>query len=144
MFYQGPIAPHKLKALTVAHNIFLNRNQRYKIGQWLDTTVHVVGHCIPVWYDGGDTDEPAQEIFCNYLLTNGEEPTFVRTLEGKDGFRINLAGQQMRKSLLDVIDGGSESIMFTNHGKAKFQDREYHLVNFVSIHDESLLRGSMI
>ena len=143
MFYQGPIAKHKYKALTIAHNIFLSRNQRYKLGQWLDTSVTVVGHCVPVWYDGGETNEPAQEVFCNYVITNGDNPTYVRTLEDKDGFKINLFEKNMRQSLLDSTDGGCGSILFTNHGKAKFEDREYHLVNFVSIHDESFLRGSL-
>ena len=57
--------------LTILHNIFLTKQDRSTLingGQ-----IQAMGVSVPVWYLKGKTTEPAQEIFCEYILTNTTE-----------------------------------------------------------------------
>ena len=55
-----------MATLTVSHYIYLSREQRYELNDGKD--IEIVGICVPVWFQKGNTSEPAQEIFCKYKI----------------------------------------------------------------------------
>ncbi len=79
-----------------SHHIFLTPEQIEGIQ---DREVETVGHCVPVTWENGETDEPAEEVFCLYKIIPGYPS--VRKL--KDGFYINIAEQS---SLLPIERDG--------------------------------------
>jgi len=140
----------KTLCLTIYHNICLDKKQRYKIGEWIDTEVAVTGVSVPVWCqsesaslrDGVETDEPGKEIFCRYIITNkkSDDDRVVDIL--KDGYRIFLTTNRLKRKLLDVKDGGAEYLSFTYNTYSKVNNREYPTVHFVTIQDVSALSTS--
>ena len=54
--------------LVISHNINLSREERYNLHQGKPVTT--VGVSVPVWFEKGNTSEPAQEVFVLYRLTN--------------------------------------------------------------------------
>ena len=73
--------------LVISHSIFLNREERYELAD--GKQIEVVGISVPVWYQKGNTSEPAVEIFCNYdLLNKDDEMSFVRAKD--DGYTVNI------------------------------------------------------
>jgi hypothetical protein len=54
--------------LTVSHNIFLTKKQRYELSV-VESTLEVIGISFPVWFYKGKTSEPAKEVFCKYILS---------------------------------------------------------------------------
>jgi hypothetical protein len=47
-----------------------------------------MGVSLPVWFNAGNTSEPANEVFCNYILTNTPNDYPVAVLS--NGYKINL------------------------------------------------------
>lgn len=129
--------------LTIAHNVFLNRKQRYKIGQIDNSEIKVVGVSVPVWCNLNSmtgiaqTDEPADEVFCNYYITNKISKEAIQTLD--DGYRIHIASERMRLRLLDLVDRGAESVMFSSHSEYLTHNKSYKVIHFISVNDESRL-----
>lgn len=126
--------------LTVSHNIFLDRKQRYDLfnGEPLD----VVGVSVPVWYFQGKTSEPGNEVFCKYKLIPCEYNIFVK--HNNEGYEIYLPKKYFNpeentdnpltlKNILDFKDGGTEWIAFKQYGKAKRNKKSVNIVNFVEI-----------
>ena len=73
--------------LSLAHNIFLTEKQRYSLHE--GKRLVVVGVSLPVWFYRGKTSEPAEEVFCKYILTNIKNKTAsINTT--KCGYKINL------------------------------------------------------
>ena len=125
--------------LTIAHNIFLTRELRYEIAA--GNSVEVVGVSVPVWHDKDQTDEPAEEIFCRYLITSQEMPPKVSWLDN-DGYTIALQ-TKMCNRLRDISDEGSECVMFTNHNMMEIAGRHHKAIHYVSIHDIEVLESSL-
>jgi hypothetical protein len=75
--------------LMISHLIFLTRDERYALVNRGD--VSVIGVNIPVWVTDKDCAEPAQEVFCRYLLSNHGEN--VRVTMTADGYLVNLPPQ---------------------------------------------------
>ena len=73
----------------ISHLIFLTREERYVLVNRKD--VNVVGVNIPVWVTDKDCAEPAQEVFCRYLLSNHEDNLRVTMIS--DGYAVNLPQQ---------------------------------------------------
>jgi len=75
--------------LTIHHNIFLTREERYKI---IDREpITIAGVSIPVWVlnKSGLSTEPGAEVFCLYHIENiATEKQNIR--KAKDGYTINL------------------------------------------------------
>lgn len=73
--------------LCISHHIFLNDSQ---IDDLLRRkTIEVLGHSVPVWRSRNSTSEPAEEIFCNYILHNSEDlPQHINI--HKFGYEINI------------------------------------------------------
>lgn len=78
--------------LTVTHNLFLTRDQRYDLVN--GKTIEVTGVSVPVWVCKDDsvgkgyTSEPAVEVFCKYVVTNKPNRTPLHKIEG--GYQVNL------------------------------------------------------
>lgn len=126
--------------LTVAHNIFLTRKQRYDLVKGEE--VGVVGVSVPVWYYQGKTSEPGNEVFCKYKLFPTEHKIFVK--HNSEGYEIylpkksfnpedNRANPLTLKNLLDHKDGGIEWVAFRQFGKAKKNKKTVNIVHYVEI-----------
>ncbi|RDJ35621.1 MAG: hypothetical protein DWQ19_12450 [Crenarchaeota archaeon] len=76
--------------LSILHNIFLTIEEIKQLYEGND--IEVVGVSLPVWYYKRRTSEPAEEVFCKYLLTNKniELESLVEVKEERDGYQINM------------------------------------------------------
>ena len=149
--------------LTIQHNIYLTKNDRYALheGESIDT----IGVSIPVWHQGNKTSEPAKEIFCNYYLRNPKKEIPIKVLE--DGYLLNIPHripnriqrevedaewlqmtQEQREayytsrpkemssaSLLDIKDGGSESLMYKETNTVKTNGKFMKISHYINIYD---------
>lgn len=126
--------------LTVSHNIFLDRNQRYDL--FNGNKLEVVGVSIPVWYYKGKTSEPGNEVFCKYKIIPCEYKIFVKHYG--EGYEIYLPKQSFNpednksnpltlKNILDHEDGGIEWIAFRQFGKASKNKKPVNIIHFVEI-----------
>lgn len=122
-----------MTTLIVSHIIALTKEQRYQL--YNKENVCVVGVSIPVWFDKGNTSEPAKEVFVEYTLTNTSEEYAIKAT--KVGYEINMPQPNLylenklkelsptmlealdiekeiptAKNLLDEVDGGTESLRF--------------------------------
>jgi len=80
------MAPQSL-VLSVCHNVYLTKQERYDLHEGKD--IEVVGVSIPIWFFKGTTSEPGEEVFCKYfLVNNGNSDSFIHSLE--NGYHINL------------------------------------------------------
>ena len=76
----------KMLILSIAHNIYLTREERYALAS--KQSIEVISPSIPVWFYKGSTSEPATEVFCRYILTNVPGPASVAF--ANDGYLINI------------------------------------------------------
>jgi hypothetical protein len=75
--------------LTIHHNLFLTRDERYKLVE--REPIQVTGVCVPIWVlnKTGKSTEPGAEVFCTYEINNLEDKKKnVRKTE--IGYAINL------------------------------------------------------
>lgn len=126
----------KKQTLLISHYLYLTKEERYSVAA--GNTVEVIGVNIPVWFSSGKTDEPAEEVFCKYILSNSKDDFSIREFD--EGFEINLPQINMKntkkplsQSLLDVRDGGCEEIFFKEETKIEIQEKTYKVLNYVEI-----------
>lgn len=144
-----------MATLIISHHIYLNREQRLDLHKRLPQDA--IGVSVPVWFQKGNTSEPAQEIFCKYQITNDFSVKAIIPTE--DGYVINIPQKVVFKTnglsekvqdfingnistsdkLLDVKDGGSESIEFRHFGKITIDEKTYSVIHFVEIKTEKTL-----
>jgi len=156
--------------LIIHHNIYLNREQRYALHDGQD--VEVPGVCVSVWCRGKVTSEPAREIYCRYLLRNLGHDEPLKMV--KDGFEISLPNRPpvvgkisdemwrcldaegkdeyysvfkngaSTMNLLDVVDGGSECLMYREHSKIRYADDDgpITIIHLIQIRDIRALEAS--
>lgn len=119
--------------LSISHNIFLNRDQRYAINN--KKIIEVIGTNLPVWFSGERTSEPGQEIFCSYRI-HPYKSVFKNIKVSREGYDVYLLQEKEDigsmpskikkffyktnnspcvKSLLDIRDGGSEWLYFRSY-----------------------------
>jgi hypothetical protein len=125
--------------LTVSHNLFLSKSQRYELAEGKE--LEIVGVSVPVWFHKGKTSEPANEVFCNYKLIPSEDKVFVNNSE--TGYNIYLPKNQKNaegatnpivlRNLLDIKDGGIEWLAFRQFAKAKKGKKVIDMIHFVEI-----------
>jgi hypothetical protein len=157
--------------LSIQHNIYLDRNQRYALHNQED--VDTIGVSIPVWHFKERTSEPAKEVFCHYFLRNPRKEIPIKIL--KDGYLLCLPfritnrpqrelsnaewlsiNQEQREayytstpremssaSLLDIQDGGSETLMYRESNTVKNGDKFMKIVHYVSLYDMKYLNRSL-
>lgn len=157
--------------LVISHNIALSKEQRYKLHN--RETIDTVGVSVPVWFEKGNTSEPAQEVFVAYKLTNSTEDFAIKMT--KDGYEINIPqpnpelesqlqsvnanvlealGVQKEiptsKNLLDVGDGGSAYIQFRQFAKSglvidgKKTKKTLSIVHSVEIRTNEELKQTLV
>lgn len=118
--------------LTISHNIFLTREERYKITK--GEPIEILGISVPVWFYRGNTSEPAKEIFCKYIVTNDEKNTPI--FSTKTGYQLNLPkaidNQNSEKKLLDISDGGAECLFYKEFNKV-YKPLHYDIIHYVQI-----------
>jgi len=139
--------------LSITHNIFLTKEERYRLHQ--REPVETMGVSLPVWFYRGNTSEPAQEVFCKYFLTNKPENSPIVNM--RVGYQINMPQKQelppelqhlpphitqslgynqeimTTQNLLDVQDGGGEWLYFRQYNKVRKNRRVFNVVHFVEI-----------
>jgi hypothetical protein len=138
--------------LTVSHNLYLSKEQRYDLLEGKE--VEVVGASIPVWCYNGETSEPANEVFCKYKLIPSECKT---NLIYKDdlSYEMELARNYNNekdektspiviKSLADFKNGGSAWFAFRQYSKTKKHNKNVNIVHFVEIKDLNELLETII
>lgn len=122
----------QMLTLTISHNIFLTRDQRYLLTN--KESIEVIGVSVPVWFYKGNTSEPAKDIFCKYILTNDSKSDPIMPL--KEGYKINLPikveDSSVEKRLLDITDGGTECLFYREYNKV-YKPTQYDLIHFVQI-----------
>jgi hypothetical protein len=74
--------------LSIAHHIFLDKNERYQLHE--RRSVEVIGVSLPIWFHKGSTSEPGEEVFCKYYLTNKEIMSESVKPLGNEGYIMNL------------------------------------------------------
>lgn len=86
--------------LTILHNVYLTKEQRYKIHEGED--VEVIGSSLPVWTEDDKVkNDSEQEVFCKYYLTNPKKELPIEVME--DGYKITIPyrPQSKRKKISD-------------------------------------------
>jgi hypothetical protein len=125
--------------LVTSHNIALSKEQRYKLHA--GESVTAIGISIPVWFQKGNTSEPAQEVFATYKISNDSgdfqiktndqgyeinlpqpNPEMQKYLENIDQDILDTLGIQREmptsKKLLDFEDGGNAGMYFRQFAKS--------------------------
>jgi len=124
--------------LTISHNIFLTREERYKVTN--GEQIEVLGISIPVWFLRGNTSEPAREIFCKYIITNDDKNTPI--FATSSGFQLNLPkvidNQNTEKILLDIKDGGAECLFYREFDKVS-KPIIYDIIHYVQIMPQDMM-----
>jgi hypothetical protein len=134
--------------LTILHHIFLSSQERYKIGNFPNIEVKAIGMSMPVWYSVSDrdvglninTDEPAEEIFCRYALSNLKSDRIIDALN--DGYRIFLP-HSVTKRLLDLKDGGAEEVAFRHRNEMEIEGSLYRVAHYVVVRDSGNLTKTL-
>ncbi len=147
--------------LSISHNIFLTKEERYKLYE--GQTIEIIGVSVPIWFKNGSTTEPGKEVFCQYRLRN--KPPSKAIIMIKNGWEITLPNAdadviqdffkkygnedlmkdiQSAKNLLDIKDGGSQWLQFRQYNKMKKNKKYYHILHSVEIKPVELLLSSCI
>lgn len=125
-----------MATLTISHYIYLTKEQRYDLHNGKE--VSVIGVSVPVWFQKGTTSEPAQEVFCEYTLSNKDKNKFVEIKGGsyEVAFKDSLR-------LLDIEDGGSEYLELKQYDIIKVFGRDFSVVHFIEIKPLEVLVESL-
>lgn len=149
-------------SLTIHHNIYLTKEQRYKLHNQEDITV--IGVSVPVWHINKMTSEPAKEVFCKYKIKNPKVEIPIVILEDgyeisipyREGVGLEISDDEWRrllredseklenmyrntiqevssKNLLDLKDGGSEHLSYRELNKTKSKDKIFNIMHCVKI-----------
>lgn len=126
--------------LTISHLIFLSREQRYAL--YAGQTLQVIGVSVPVWFCKDKTNEPANEVFCEYKII----PTdFSSNITSKSkAYEIEIPLQEYNperkesnpvvlKNILDFEDGGVEWVAFRQLSNITKNKKKVHVVQFLEI-----------
>lgn len=144
--------------ISVLHKIFLTKEERYALHQ--GHAVRVMGISVPTWFIGDKTSDPSQEIFCEYTIVNNKAGSRPVTPAAKgytiflpqthetmpkvvNPFQGTASEERVRPptsfNLLDMKDGGCESINFKQYTRLKLKGELVNLLHFVDIEDTSVL-----
>lgn len=157
--------------LTIQHSIYLTRDQRYSLHNGLD--VNTVGVSLPVWHRRSKTSEPGREVFCNYYLRNPHKEIPIRILqngyliclpfripqtphraitneewmamtqEQREAYYTSTPRSMSSASLLDVAEGGSESLIYREQNKVKSKLDYLRIIHYVNVFDVNYLERSL-
>jgi len=145
--------------LTIHHNILLTKDERYNIHN--NVEVVVIGASVPVWCIDDKTSEPAEEIFCRYYIDNLRQapiqiasdgyiinlpnrPAKIPKIIDDERWReLNAFEREMyysrwesevsSKNLLDIKDGGSQSLIYKEQNKIKKNNNFINVMHYINI-----------
>lgn len=132
--------------LTVSHNIFLSKEQRYALSE-PGYIVEVVGVSVPVWFLSGRTSEPAKEVFSLYRLIISDDNKAIS--KHSNGYLINLPRSLQTISipvsqiLKDPEDGGRGTLQYKEYSSSRSKGRKFNVIHTIEIYDESELIKSL-
>lgn len=124
--------------LTIAHNIYLTREERYKLNE-PDVELEVVGITLPVWIRSSFTSEPAEEVISKYKLRNFLKDTTDTVVLLDDGFIVSIDNKETLRYLYDRKDGGNCSIYMTYQNRVQHKTQEVSVIHYINIQDVSVL-----
>jgi len=133
--------------LTVSHNIFLTKEQRYLFAE-PDAEIEAIGVSIPVWYLNGKTSEPAIEVFCKYKLKIDDGKKAVTKFD--EGYNIFLppfldnSTLPIGIMLRDSKDGGKESLQYKEYSRIKKKTINYSIIHIIEIYDDQRLISTIV
>jgi len=133
--------------LTVSHNIFLTKKQRYELSV-VESTLEAIGISFPVWFHKGKTSEPAKEVFCKYILSINDKKKAISKYS--EGYIVNLPkyldkiSMPIFDALKDEKDGGREMLQYKEYSSSKIKSTRYNIIHIVEIYDKSVLLDSII
>jgi len=124
-------------SLIVSHNIFLTREQSYKLVD--GNALEVVGVNVPVWIYKNKISEPAVEVFSKYKI--GTEANKLSIKEKGKIYEINIPKSQTStpegivslRDLLDIKDRGGEWLAFKQYHTVKQGKKTINVIHFVEI-----------
>ena len=128
--------------LTVSHNIFLSKEQRYALCN-PGHIVEVIGVSVPVWFLSGKTSEPAREIFSLYRLLISNDNKAIS--KHRQGYFINLpiSLQTIPMPVADILkdpeDGGRGTLQYKEYSTSRSKGKKFNVIHTVEIYDESEL-----
>ena len=154
--------------LTISHNIFLNREERYNL--FNGNSITVVGVSIPVWVKKGRLPHDAEEVFCEYRLHNNGKPKKIepaptghivtipppsnqywKELMSNDTWRMMDEDTKAKwyakhvrpnpNQLLDLTDGGAGGYLSFSH---QTEVKKISVLHFVEIKPIELLQESLV
>ncbi len=148
-----------MATFTASHYLYMTKQQRYDLHSGKE--VQMNGVLIPVWFEKGNTSEPAKEVFCEYTLRNTRKKSGVEF--NKKGFVIDMpyfeiaggentdreilrAAQQRigtSELLLDLDDGGLEHCEFRYFHKKTIAGKKHNVIHFVEIKPLDVLDDTM-
>jgi hypothetical protein len=110
-------------ALFVTHSLFLTGDQINDLVS--GKSVGLVGCCVPVWVDAktGRTNEPASEIFCEYVIHNSTERSNDVDMVKKKNYEIFLPNSVDWKAPQD-LDFNKLSLMTSEERMALMKERD--------------------
>ncbi len=115
-----PHAP--LITLAISHHLFLDRDHRYALAK--GDSVAACGVSVPVWFAKGKSNEPAAEVFCNYLLHN--VPTNLDHVHFKpDGYEINIPQLPTGFTLPDHLSPDEWGVLEPEEATAVMEERSF-------------------
>lgn len=156
--------------LFIHHNIYLTHDQRYELNNSVD--VETMGVSVPVWAIGSKTSEPGREVYCKYYISNPKKEIPIKILkdgylinlpyriprkqrtvsndewramsqEQREAYYTAMPREMSAASLLDIQDGGSESLMYREANRVKSSGDYMRIVHYVNFFDMKYLEGSM-
>ena len=133
--------------LTVSHNIFLSKEQRYALSD-PGFVLETVGVSVPVWFYEGKTSEPAKEVFCKYIISITDDNLAIRS--NADGYTINLpvtlenAAGLVADMLKDPGDGCRGMLQYKEYSTSKYKSTKFRVIHTVEIYDMDALSESIV
>lgn len=112
--------------LSIVHNIFLNEEDLTLLRSGKD--IEIIGVSLPVWSFGMVTSEPAEEVFCKYLISNNLEknqPDTIKTL--KDGYKLYLP-DYCQKMKLPINPLNLQELSEEDKTKCVMEDNQIFLI----------------
>ena len=161
-----------LLTLSIVHEVYLTKEERYVLAK--GRPVETTGVSVPVWSSEEFTTEPAEEIFCQYILLNNNDPVSIdRTANGYLVTLPSLVGYKppnypsnetwrsvpetvreawydkhkippSGKNLLDVQDGGSAYLRFKYRKKMQHKDHFVNVFHYIELKDMKTLEDSFV
>jgi len=111
-----------MKTLTISHHIYLDVEKFDDLKA--NKEIEVTGISVPVWFEKGNTSEPAKEVFCKYYIEITDVESPIKAV--KDGYIIKL------KDL-------SKENEFREHVEGSINDNPITMIHYVFIKDLSEL-----